>query len=175
MKLWIPRKDTGKPAQGTKDAVSQKDYGIDMRVIERAILGGGLYASLTGPGETVTPGTLTQEGDFNVDGQFDATTSNASTIQLTNFSAIMVSEGRGGTIIQADKGDATLISPGGNTNLGASGYVDLLRGSKISFDGGVSAAFCPLNITGSRGGNAALADLLTQLASIGLITDSTTP
>ena len=30
------------------------------------------------------------------------------------------------------------------------------------------------SITGSRGGNAALADLLTDLASLGLITDSTT-
>jgi hypothetical protein len=29
----------------------------------------------------------------------------------------------------------------------------------------------PPNVTGSRGGNAALASLLTKLASIGLITD----
>ena len=32
----------------------------------------------------------------------------------------------------------------------------------------------PLDVTGSRGGNAALADLLTKLATLGLITDSTT-
>ena len=30
-------------------------------------------------------------------------------------------------------------------------------------------------VTGSRGGNAALASLLTTLANLGLITDSTTP
>lgn len=32
----------------------------------------------------------------------------------------------------------------------------------------------PYNVTGSRGGNAALASLLTQLATAGIITDSTT-
>ena len=35
-------------------------------------------------------------------------------------------------------------------------------------------AAAPVNVTGSRGGNAALASLLTALATIGLITDSTT-
>lgn len=33
----------------------------------------------------------------------------------------------------------------------------------------------PLVVTGSRGGNAALASLLTQLAAAGIIVDSTTP
>lgn len=32
----------------------------------------------------------------------------------------------------------------------------------------------PLTVSGSRGGNAALADLLTQLAALGLIVDGTT-
>lgn len=35
-------------------------------------------------------------------------------------------------------------------------------------------AAAPINVTGSRGGNAALASLLTALATIGLITDGTT-
>ena len=35
-------------------------------------------------------------------------------------------------------------------------------------------ATLPVSVTGSRGGNAALASLLTALASIGLITDNTT-
>jgi hypothetical protein len=42
----------------------------------------------------------------------------------------------------------------------------------VGFNGAIPLA--KPTITGSRGGNAALADLLTQLASYGLITDSTT-
>jgi hypothetical protein len=41
----------------------------------------------------------------------------------------------------------------------------------VGFHG--NAGLSKQNISGSRGGNAALADLLTRLASIGLITDST--
>ncbi len=43
----------------------------------------------------------------------------------------------------------------------------------VAFNGGVTAA-SPA-VVGSRGGNAALASLLTTLASMGLITDNTTP
>ena len=39
----------------------------------------------------------------------------------------------------------------------------------------VSAVALPIAVTGSRGGNAALASLLTALASAGIITNSTTP
>jgi hypothetical protein len=42
----------------------------------------------------------------------------------------------------------------------------------VGFNG--SAAIAKPTITGSRAGNAALASLLTALASYGLITDSTT-
>jgi hypothetical protein len=38
----------------------------------------------------------------------------------------------------------------------------------------IALTYTPINVTGSRGGNAALASLLTALASHGLITDSTT-
>lgn len=44
--------------------------------------------------------------------------------------------------------------------------------SMLGFYG--SSAVAKQSITGSRGGNAALADLLTKLATLGLITDSTT-
>jgi len=37
-----------------------------------------------------------------------------------------------------------------------------------------AAAVVRQTITGSRGGNAALADFLTKMATVGLITDSTT-
>jgi hypothetical protein len=46
-------------------------------------------------------------------------------------------------------------------------------GSKVGFYGTAPAA--KPTVTGSRGGNAALQPLLTALATLGLITDSTTP
>jgi len=62
--LFIPRKAAKQP----KENVTYDDYGIDMRAIERwaTSLPSGGYASLTGEGETVTPGELTQEGGFSV-------------------------------------------------------------------------------------------------------------
>jgi hypothetical protein len=48
-----------------------------------------------------------------------------------------------------------------------------VRYIRINADNSISLV-TPPSITGSRGGNAALADLLTQLDSIGLINDNTT-
>src|SRR5580692_10705281 len=63
--LLIPRKGTRLPSA----PVSQDDHDTNMRAIETwAKNVGGTYASLTGPGETTTPGALTQEGDFTVNG-----------------------------------------------------------------------------------------------------------
>ena len=45
-------------------------------------------------------------------------------------------------------------------------------GTKVGFNG--ATPITKPAVTGSRGGNAALASLLTQLATLGLITDSTT-
>lgn len=50
--------------------------------------------------------------------------------------------------------------------------IGLASGEKVGFFGATPVA--QVNVTGSRGGNAALASLLTALASLGLITDSTT-
>ena len=64
-KLFIPRKS----AKKAKESVTYDDYGTDMRAIERwanALPPGG-YASLTGPGETTTPGRLDQEGGLFID------------------------------------------------------------------------------------------------------------
>ena len=57
------------------------------------------------------------------------------------------------------------------------GYVTNLGTKRIEWDGtGIgffaTAPVAKPTITGSRGGNAALADLLTKLASFGLLTDS---
>ena len=56
-------------------------------------------------------------------------------------------------------GDVLVVANGGEINMEP--------GGKISSDGAV------LDITGSRGGNAALASVLTALETLGLITDST--
>lgn len=66
-RLLIPRKNSTK----------QRDLDTNWRTIERwanalQTGGGGGYASLTGPGQTVTPGALTQAGDFEVDGALTA-------------------------------------------------------------------------------------------------------
>jgi len=69
-------------------------------------------------------------------------------------------------------------------NVGA-GDLDVLCGADLEIDGdlnhdGSNAGFygtAPIakpDVSGSRGGNAALADLLTELENLGLITDSTT-
>lgn len=57
------------------------------------------------------------------------------------------------------------LSSGRETNIAHSG-------STLGFFG--ATAVTKPTVTGSRGGNAALASLLTQLAALGLITDSTT-
>lgn len=53
-------------------------------------------------------------------------------------------------------------------------YVQIAAsGQKLAFFGGAGSAVVKQSITGSRGGNAALADLITKLAAYGLITDGT--
>lgn len=65
-----------------------------------------------------------------------------------------------------------------NAYVGSSQVVAMSSSGSASFQGTVgfngTAAIAKPTITGSRAGNAALASLLTALASYGLITDSTT-
>lgn len=74
------------------------------------------------------------------------------------------------------------VTPGAKTGSGTPGILNLgisdadevnigMAGNKIGFHG-VTAVVLEA-VTGSRGGNAALADLLTKLANKGIITDST--
>lgn len=93
----------------------------------------------------------------------------------------------GGAVIGGDgDGNATVDSTA-VVNLGISANtINIGTGSNVSVNGGLiqttndSLAFfgaTPIartSVTGSRGGNAALASLLTNLALLGLITDSTT-
>jgi hypothetical protein len=75
--------------------------------------------------------------------------------------------------LQGGPGTAYCIS---NTNAQPLIGITQAFGSGFTFTGGIltSKGSIPLTVTGSRGGNAALASLLTQLAALGLIVDSTT-
>lgn len=83
--------------------------------------------------------------------------------------------------VRADWADSNDATRKGRIVLDAADYAGTREGVRVEADGtqarvgffGGSAATKP-TITGSRGGNAALAALLTALASLGLITDSTT-
>lgn len=74
----------------------------------------------------------------------------------------------GAGTIASDNGEAQLRNAAGSALLSVGG-----ANNGISFFGGVPEA--QATVTGSRGGNAALASLLTALADYGLIVDGTTP
>jgi hypothetical protein len=63
-------------------------------------------------------------------------------------------------------------APGTSQVLGV--YLNNVGSDNINLYPQVAATSQKLNITGSKAGNVALANLITALASIGLITDSTT-
>lgn len=172
--LIIPKKDSPE--------VKQPNYGIDMRAIEQwanalkqAVA--GAYASLTGPGETTTPGALTQIGDFTVEesggltffalvgGQFfvqatliDMASTGGVIVDDTSSTGFQFGEAGSGPISFDNAGTGGIIFNGGSGGIG-------FAGTAVAYP----------TITGSRGGNVALANLLTALAGLGLITDSTTP
>jgi len=76
------------------------------------------------------------------------------------------------TTLQASRQLQLHCGSGWAINLFASGGQLYLNAPTLAFFG-TSGGTKP-TITGSRGGNAALADLLTKLAGLGLLTDSTT-
>jgi len=67
-----------------------------------------------------------------------------------------------------------VLGDGAQIEGGTSTGTKILTGTsqKLGFHGATPVA--KQTVTGSRGSNAALADLLTKLANLGLITDSTT-
>jgi hypothetical protein len=89
--------------------------------------GGGGYASLTGAGETATPGDLTQLGGFTVTdtaghGVFIQEDGGGVFIQETGGGVFIQETGHGGTFIQ-DSGGGIVIQEtgGGGLNLSESG------------------------------------------------------
>lgn len=96
---------------------------------------------------------------------------------FVDYDSAAVNRGRvkGGTV-----GNPVIFGVDGETNAGlylyAEGTGDLNVGrttNKLSFYG-QSPARSKLTVTGAKGGNAALTSLMTQLAALGLVTDSTT-
>ena len=189
------------------------------------------YASLTGDGETETPGALTQAGDFTVNGNaavnggitVDAPSTDpinlnqtgtgsyiringstgeidingqtaSSSIFVDAAASIGISAGAG-ILIEADGAAGVTVatpSPGGpillqtngsgvDIDIESAGDVDISASGNVSVAQalghlgfyGVTGITQP-TVTGSRGGNAALHSLLSALANLGLIIDSTT-
>jgi len=146
----------------------------------------GGYDSLTGAGETATPGALVQAGPFTVNaGASPGVTFNAAqstgygfTVDCTASAGILLEQAVGGSgcEIRMAPGGASmdLICPGA-ISITAWGTNEpiTLTSAKLGFFGGPNGT--QQTPTGSRGGNAALASLLTALAAYGLIVDGTSP
>ena len=179
----------------------------------------GGYASLTGPGETASPGELDQLGPFTVTSvlppggvgfQVTDTTFNSGNpngvpsvdIRATRNPIRLVAGPAGAAInpsvvvgggdiktinlnaadFNLTQGLITVISPDVRMGVATGGNNATIRCTctgapsntpKIGFFGATPVSLP--GVGGSRGGNAALASLLTALASLGLIIDSTTP
>jgi hypothetical protein len=169
----------------------------------------GAYASLTGPGETVTPGELDQAGPLVVTtGTPDSThgegfgvytssnvgiafqsiggtggpatadfmfTPDLITIQTTeggvNQGKLQLSDGFGPGVGVAH------LSATGNTIVSAgtsgTGGTLTITADKLGFY--YATPILQPTVTGSRSSSAAITSLLTSLANLGLIVDSTTP
>lgn len=119
----------------------------------------GGYASLTGAGQTSSPGDLTQVGGFTVaDVEGDGITllsEQAGSVSLTTT-------GSGGITLDCEGGEVLIA---GDTGIAISS-------DAVGFFGTTPQP--KPTVTGSRGGNAALASLLTSLEGLGLLVDGTT-
>jgi hypothetical protein len=130
--LFIPNKQT----MGTYVA---SKYGIDMRAIERwcnsliARIASGIYASLTGPGETTTPGTLSQAGALQVTQPSGGT---ARIELIDNGSGGILIEGNApGFGVQITSTDIVALTSGGSSIeiLDATGDIELHLAVASSF------------------------------------------
>ena len=109
--------------------------------------------TINAPNPTIGTGSLTDGGALLIGGNINSGTNRYGVLILSNPS--------GGTINEAFR----VLN-------GRSRFADLFHeGTNLGFFG--TAPVAQPTVTGSRGGNAALADLLTDLAGLGLIIDST--
>lgn len=234
--------ETAVTVSATGDTPDAPDY-------QRVVVGpgavpiGGGYKSLTGDGETTTPGDLTQAGGLTVDVSSDmgvaVTNSGAGAITLDNkgVGPIKLVNTAGGGIVLDDEGEGLTLNAAANASLTAGGALTITGGggsvwtttgsltigdtnlqdldlvaeasssvmhmraddiyigtqydfkvagtieigdtsggteTTINFPMGFGTSASRQTVTGSKGGNAALASLLTALQTYGLIVDSTT-
>jgi hypothetical protein len=186
--------------------------------------GSGGYASLTGPGQTVTPGELTQEGQFVIQNNTTPqlvveTSSNIGLAAWSTGGATFIAPIASGVFpstgdFHVETGGKLLITCSDQSSIQTIHTNDTFTiecgnlaiifptgtGTQFILIGGITG---PLNtqvvqihalnnsnlwlsfwgatgtsqqtVTGSRGGNAALASLLTALNAYGLIVDASTP
>lgn len=128
--LFIPRKaDPGAP--------TSESYGTDMRAIETAFNAlpdqesAGAYASLTGPGETTTPGDLTQLGAFGVQTE-------------PGDNRTIISDGAGnGIVIQSTAGGQIQIlgSGGGSVTIQSDADGNISSAEVLTVEGDIGIIF----------------------------------
>lgn len=133
-----------------------------------------IYGSNAGTFNTTAAAT----GSYAINASNTASRS-AGANDLINWGIYLNAQnGQSNRAIQTDNGDVLLNVASGNTTCYQDFYVNgntrlgSAAGDTIGFY--TTAGTAQQTVTGSRGGNAALADLLTKLATLGLIVDGTT-
>jgi hypothetical protein len=135
------------------------------------------YGALAGGG---TPGGADTDIQFNDGGDFGGNsglTFNKTSGGQFGVSVNFVSIDANTSFSMASGGGIELTLENGNTSIVLQDanplpVVEVTSDTKLGFYGQTPTA--KQNVTGSKGGNVALANLLTALAALGLITDSTT-
>jgi hypothetical protein len=146
--------------------------------------GGNIVANAQGAIGLIATGDVNVTGDnLEVTGSLGVTGAevdidtggvNGVNIAIAGGGAFTVGVSGGGNIDLAAAGSGDANLQGSDVQVNATGLAGEVRlfGNKLRFYTGGTAVTQP-TITGSRGGNAALASLLTALASMGLIVDGT--
>lgn len=156
---------------------------VDLQVIQRWVnaMAAGGYASLTGPGETQTPGDLTQAGGLAVNapvGSVFALSIGSSGNTYAHIADTGTSYIFTNTNFTLGSLNGSLLLEGHTSVVVGAGaepvYIQPSDTALLRFFSPHSAGADKQFVTGSRSANAALASLLTALANLGLIFDTTT-
>lgn len=122
----------------------------------------GLGAAASGSAEILITGTSTLS--MTAGGAFMFVTEDARDIEFLRGASMRIDMNTNGVSLHDSAGNAMFdISAADTALIGRTG-------ASLGFFG--ASAIARPDVSGSRGGNAALADLLTELASLGLIVDS---
>jgi hypothetical protein len=116
--------------------------------IVTAVAAAGGYKSLTGPGQTATPGNLTQQGGFDVEAPSGGS---GVTLRVNNFgpadtSAMTIynANGNGGTLIEDNGGGGITIT---STNTGSGGFGTQINGNGVQLNDSAPAGQPGINFT----------------------------